>query len=83
MEDNFNIGDLVTYADNDIMRSVTYCRFGVIVDKAKYSINNTVFDDLRLEIYWNNGERSWTTREGLIKLAGIQISNDVHSKRKN
>lgn len=66
MEDDFNIGDLVTYAENDIMWSTISYKFGVVVDKARYSIDKNNFYDL--EIYWSDGERSWTVVEGLIKI---------------
>ena len=66
MEDDFNIGDLVTYAENDIMWSTSSYKFGVVVDKARYSIDKNNFYDL--EIYWSDGERSWTVAEGLIKI---------------
>ena len=66
MREDFNIGDLVTYAKDDIMWSTTPYKFGVVTDKAHYSIEKNNFYDL--EIYWSDGERSWTVTEGLIKI---------------
>ena len=62
----YDIGDLVTSAKDDIMWSTTPYKFGVVIDKAHYSIEKNNFYDL--EIYWSDGERSWTVIEGLIKL---------------
>jgi hypothetical protein len=73
---HFNIGDLVTYAKDDIMWTTTPYKFGVIVDKAYYTIDKMDFYDV--EIYWSDGVRSWTITEGLVK---VEVGSLIELKK--